>query len=465
MTNEKILIVDDEAEVRSLISGVLADEGYNAILAANEQETISCVKKNSPDLIFLDLWIGQDESAGLKILDKLKKTHPEIPIVIISGHGTIDVALQAIRNGAIDFIEKPFVIERLLMTTKRALELYRLKKEVFNLKSGKLDMEIFSIGSSIFASSIRPTIEKVAPVNSRIFMQSPVGIEADTIAFWIHKKSQRKEYPFVYVNCSFDESGKLESELFGNEKNCGHIENANLGTLFLEEVTGLSKNCQRKLLQFLQEGSYSVGNKKIYANVRLICSSNENMNDMLEYDKFSKELYYRLNIMNINIPNLKDRREDISAIIEYYLENSEIFFGLKAKKFTSDALAILQSYDWPGNLRQIKNVIEASLINAIGRKEINKQLLPSELISSTNEKFDSLNISKLIALPIKEAKDCFESDYLRAQVIRFSGNISKTAAFIGMERSALHRKLKTLDIRYEKQYKNSKKTKSVPCFF
>lgn len=447
--SENILIIDDESEVRSLISGVLSDEGYQTWEAGNENEAFSIIKKHIPDLIFLDLWIGDDESAGMKILDKLKKAYFEIPVVIISGHGNIDVAVKAIQIGAFDFIEKPFVIDRLLLTCKRATEIIHLRKENVTLKNNRLDSEVFSIGTSSFALNIKSTIEKIAPANSRIFIQSPGGMSIDALAFSIHKKSPRKDNRFICHSC-LGSNEISENELFGTEKSYGYIENAHGGTLFLEDIAYLSLAAQKKLLLLLQEGKYSVGNRIIYSDVRIICSAiNNTIDTMIESGSFSRELFYRLNIVNIIIPPLKERREDIIPVIDYYMSRSDQLFGLAPKKFSEGALAILQSYDWPGNFHQIKNIVESSLINSAtsNKPEIEEKFLPPELTSSAKEKLDSLNIAKFISMPLKEAKESFESDYLRAQISRFSGNISQTANFIGMERSALHRKLKNLNVK------------------
>jgi two-component system nitrogen regulation response regulator NtrX len=448
MNDETVLIVDDEAEVRSLMAGALSDEGYKTILAKDEREAVAAIKNSPPDLAFLDLWIGDDESAGLKILEKIQRIRPDIPIVMISGHGTIDVAVQAIRNGAFDFVEKPFVIDRLLLTCRQALEMRRLKKENRALKLNKFDAEIFSVGASQFALSIRSSLDKIASANSRVFIKSKVGIGADALAYEIHKKSVRKDFPFVCVNCSRDNEKGFDEELFGSEKSYGHIEKANGGTLFLEDIAKLSANSQAKLLQLLQGDFYLVGQRKARSDARIVCSSNEDIDP--SFSKFSQELFYRLNVISVEIPPLKDRREDIIPIANYYLSNSEAVFGLKSKKFADDALAILQAFDWPGNAYQLKNAVESSLIRSIKSKEIDKSSLPPELTSSAKEKFASLNVAKLISLPIKEAKEFFESDYLRAQLERFSGSVSKTAKFIGMERSALHRKLKTLGVASER---------------
>jgi two-component system nitrogen regulation response regulator NtrX len=456
----RILIIDDDAEVRSLMSGVLSDEGYITYLAANEREALSQMKHNPIDLAFLDLWIKEDESGGFKILEKIKNINRELPIIIISGHGTIDIAINAVRLGAFDFIEKPFVIDRLLITCNRAIELYKLKTENIALKNEKLYSDVFCVGTSLFANSIKSTIEKIASSNSRVYIGSPVGIGVESIAYKIHSESSRRDKNFIYVNCIADESESFDIDLFGTGKSSGYLEKASEGTIFFGDIDKLSKNSQRKLLFFLQNGKYVSDNGTVYSEARIICSStNDNIKKMIENGSFSSELFYRLKISEIIVPSIKDRREDIIPIINYYLERAEILFGLPPKKFTDDALAILQSYDWPGNVHQIKNTVESSLINAsdINEAWINETHLPAELTSTTKDKFESLNIAKFILLPLKEAKDHFESDYLRTQVERFSGNISRTANFIGMERSALHRKLKNLNVQCKRKILKNRK--------
>ena len=329
------------------------------------------------------------------------------------------------------------------------MEMLHLRQENVTLKNNRLDAEVFSSGTSSFALNIKSTIEKIAPANSRIFIKSPGGMSIDALALSIHKKSPRKDNRFI-CHCCIGNNEISENELFGTEKSYGYIENAHGGTLFLEDIACLSLAAQKKLLLLLQEGKYSVGNRMIYSDVRIICSAiNNTVDTMIESGYFSRELFYRLNIVNLVIPPLKERREDIIPVINYYMSRSEQLFGLPSKKFSEGALAILQSYDWPGNLHQIKNVVESSLINSANSNKpaIEEKFLPPELTSSTKEKFDSLNIAKFISMPLKEAKESFESDYLKAQISRFSGNISQTANFIGMERSALHRKLKNLNVK------------------
>ncbi|MBQ7673621.1 MAG: sigma-54-dependent Fis family transcriptional regulator [Alphaproteobacteria bacterium] len=455
--NAKILVIDDDAEVRSLISGVLSDEGYSTSLAANEQEAISSVKTCMPDLVFLDLWIGDDEAAGFKILDKLKNINSDLPIIIISGHGTIDIAMNAMRKGAFDFLEKPFVIDRLLLTCTRTLEFHKLKIENSSLKYDRLSPDIFFVGTSLFASNIKASIDKIANSNSRVFIKSPVGIGVDSIAYRIHQLSSRKDCNFINVSCISGENSKnFDDELFGTDKSYGYFEKVSGGTIFLEDIDRLSQDSQRKLLMFVQSGKYQLPSRNVFSDVRIICSTVSG--EISKISEFNQELFYRLKIAEINVPSMSERREDIIPVINWYMSRSEELFNLKQKQFSDKALAILQAYDWPGNIHQIKNVVESSLINASdsNKNVIDETMLPTELSTNTKEKFESLNIAKFITLPLKEAKDCFEKDYLRAQINRFSGNISQTANFIGMERSALHRKLKVLDVKYMKNPKHHK---------
>ena len=443
-----ILIIDDDAEVRSLIADVLSDEGYATFPVSNESEAFACLRKTDFDLIFLDLWIGEDESAGLKILKKIKNQYIGIPVVIISGHGTIDVAVSAIQNGALDFIEKPFVIDRLLLTTNRAIELSQLRRENTKLKNKRMDLDVIGVGKSQFVTNLKSVLNNSAKTNGRIFIETYPGMGAENIAYYIHRKSNRKDYPFFHFNCSSDAKEKTEADLFGKDKILGCLEKTNFGTLFLENVTELSQDCQRRLLQYIQEGRIYVESRgNIYVDVRIICSHNAN----LDMSRFNQDLFYRLNIVNIKLVELKNRREDILPLVDYYIQNAESFFGLKPKFFTDECKAVLQSYEWPGNIYQVKSIVENSLINALEDVQISKKDLPAELTASTRDKFASLDISKLIAMPLKKARDVFEVDYLKAQIERFSGNISKTAEFVGMERSALHRKLKSLDMKRSKE--------------
>ncbi|MDR3151758.1 MAG: sigma-54 dependent transcriptional regulator [Holosporaceae bacterium] len=453
--NGNVLIVDDDSEVRKLMSDILVDEGYTVRTASCEHEALAQIKKCIPDVLFLDLWIGEDESAGMKILEKTKKISDDIPIVVISGHGTIDVAVSIMQDGAFDFIEKPFVIERLLITCRKAVEMCRLKKENSSLKNSKFCSDIFSVGSSSFANSIMSTVEKIASSNSRVFIDSPIGMEADVMAYDIHRKSNRSDNFFVCMNCFCSGFNNFLQDFFGAENYYGNLEKADGGTIFLDEIDKLSQDFQRKLLSFLLEGKIRFGSRTVRSNARVICgAASENIKNAMDRGDFSRELFYRLKISEIVIPEIKHRREDIVDLVNYYLFKSDLLFGLPAKKFTESAMAILQSYDWPGNILQIKNVVENSLINASDSHDIyiSEKFLPSELTTSTKDKFDSLNVAKFITMPLKEAKERFESDYLTAQIERFSGNVSQTAHFIGMERSALHRKIKALNVQFRKSH-------------
>lgn len=443
-----ILVIDDDDEVRSLVSDVLSDEGYKTAGAANEAEAMSCLKSSDFDLIFLDLWIGEDEFAGLKILDKIKQRDPLVPVVMISGHGTVDSAVTAIRKGAFDFIEKPFVIDRLLLTARNALEYYKLHKENQRLKVKKIDTNVISVGSSTFAQSIESQLNKIAPNNCRVFLTAARGTCAENIAYYIHKKSNRADGPFVYLNCFRDADDSVGEKLFGVKSNSRYLDKANMGTLFLDNIEDLSAHYQKLLLQFIQESRIIVQDRYHHLDVRIICSTG--YDNILE-SGFNQELFERLNVMRLKIPELKERREDIIPLVNYYNSNAESFFGLKPKEFTEESLAILQSYDWPGNIYQVKSIVENCLVNTMEKKIVKKNDLPAELTSSAREKFVGLNIAKLIGMPIKKAKEVFETDYLKAQVTRFSGNVSKTAEFIGMERAALHRRLKALEISVKRQ--------------
>lgn len=457
--NAKILIIDDDPEVRSLISGVLSDEGYQTFTASNEQESIAAVKSCMPDLIFLDLWIGNDESGGFKILSRLKNINIDIPVVVISGHGTIDIAMKAMRKGAFDFLEKPFVIDRLLLTCSHTLEFCKLRRENSFLVGDRICPEIFSVGNSLFAGSIKAVIDRISASGCRVFLSGPVGSGLDSIAYRIHQKSAYKDRNFVCINCSDSET--FADDFFGTDKFYGYVEKVNGGTIFLGNVDLLTPDTQRKLLMLIQNERLSLKSRTVYLDARIISSITVS-NDVTEAEKlsqFNQELLYRLKISSINVPALADRREDILPMVDWYLSRSEKLFGLQPKKFTTEALAMLQAYDWPGNIQQLKNVVENSLINAANTNkiEMDEEILPGEISAGTEVKFQSVNIAKFIGLPFKEAKEHFEYDYLRAQIERFSGNVSKTADFIGMERSALHRKLKSLEVEYSRNQKYCKK--------
>ena len=453
MDNENILVVDDDVEVRTLVADVLSDEGYTVHQASNESEAMNVLKNNDISLVFLDLWIGEDESAGLKILNKIKKTNFDIPVVIISGHGTVDVAVKAIHDGAFDFIEKPFVIDRLLITTNRAIETYKLKTENSTLKNSKLDLKVLDIGDSSFAQNINTQIKKIGELSSRVFIKAESGSGSNIVAYAIHKASPRRGQ-FMYVNCSTNDEQKLENDLFGNDGAYGYLEKANRGTLYLEDISNVSKNIQRRLLEFFQNGYFMAGQRRVFSDVRIISSSNFDIDKAISNNDFISELFYRLSVSQIEIPPLRERKSDIIPLLKYFISKSDMILGRTKIEFSREVISVLQSFDWSGNIYQLRNVVENMLINLGTKTQITTECLPSEILSSTNDKYQALDVMKLILLPLKQAKEMFESDYLRAQINRFSGNISKTAEFVGMERSALHRKLKYLNVDVIRKHKD-----------
>ncbi|MDR1267384.1 MAG: sigma-54 dependent transcriptional regulator [Holosporales bacterium] len=449
-----ILIVDDEPEVRRLIGELIEDEGYDALLASSSAEAWDLVAHHKPTMIFLDLWLDGDSSGGLALLEKLQKKFPDIPVVMISGHGTIEVALEAVRKGAYDFVEKPFVASRLLSVARRGCEVARLKEENSCLRQKK-HRDTCLIGSSHAIGAIRRLLDKVAPTNSRVFLHSPIGGEGEDVAYLIHEKSHRKTAPFVGVNCSMKDAVQLEKDLFGEETATGVrkglLEQAEGGTLFLEEVTDMPTDIQAKFLQMFQEGAFRRvgGTRFLQTDVRIMSSTSLSPEELQAGgSNLLQNLYYRLRIVPIEIPPIAERREDSAPLIKHFLDHSEEFFGMPPRAMNAELLTTLQSYHWPGNVRQVRNVVEWILIMASGSEEaeIGLDFLPPEISISAEQTLSSSQASRLIALPLKDARNLFERDYLTAQVQRFSGNISQTAEFVGMERSALHRKLKFLQI-------------------
>jgi two-component system nitrogen regulation response regulator NtrX len=417
--SQDILIVDDEADIREQISGILSDEGYITRVAASGIEALESIKVRRPSLVILDVWLGDSDRDGLKILDIVKRDHPYVPVVMISGHGTIETAVAAIKKGAYDFIEKPFQAERLLLIIERSIESIRLRRENAELKLKTGTTELVGMAPAI--QQLRQSIERVAPVNSRIFISGPTGSGKEMVARKIHAASKRVEGPFIALNCAILQPDLLEAELFGVElvnqptdvpRKIGVLEQAHTGTLFLEEVTGLPLPTQGKLIRVLQENAFTRvgGMQKIEIDVRFIASSSANI------------------------------KESISN-------------GLPCRKFAEDALVILQTYPWPGNVRQLKNVIEWVLIMAEGdpRDPIHANALPPEICSGMPFAFGGGKSADIVVLPLREAREIFEREYLLAQVNRFGGNISQTANFVGMERSALHRKLRALGVHEPKK--------------
>jgi len=443
---KKILIVDDERDIRNNIKAILADEGYLTYTAENSNETLDLINKEIFDLIILDVWLNDSTLDGIELLKIIKKSHKEIPIVIISGHGNIEMAVEAIKEGAQEFIEKPFSSERLILSVYRALEFAEIKYENQKLKEKNIYDYKF-IGNSPSIQKIKQLIDKIAPTSSRVLIYGESGTGKDVVAKEIHKKSKYSHGPFIIVNAAILKPEGIESALFGSDNGNGEIttgvfEKSHNGTLFIDEVGEMPLQTQAKILRVLTDQSFTrVGSDKLISiDSRIICSSTKDLNELIDNGNFRKDLFHRLNVVNITIPNLIERMEDIDLITDYF---SEYFSKLNSIK-NIDLKPLIKSkylnYEWPGNIRELRNLIERYII--IGEKFYESD--------STNESL-STETKNVISMPLKNARRIFEKNYLQSQIKRFNGNISKTASFIGMERSALHIKLKQLGINEEEE--------------
>jgi len=453
-----ILIVDDEADIRVLIAGILEDEGHSTREAANADEALERIRARRPSLVIQDIWLQGSRLDGLGVLDEIKREHPDVPVVMISGHGTIETAVQAIKQGAYDFIEKPFKADRLLLVVDRAIESARLKREnrELRVRSGSTgDL----IGISPAMVQIRQTIERVAPTNSRVLITGPAGSGKEVAARMIHAHSRRTEGPFVVVNCAAMHPDRMEIELFGTEngadgpaspRKIGTFEQAHGGTLLLDEVADMPLETQGKIVRVLQDQTFERvgGGKRVEVDVRVIATTNRDLQSEMLAGHFREDLFYRLNVVPIRMPALRDGKEDIPLLARQFMQLAAQLAGVPPRPLGEDALAALQAYDWPGNIRQLRNAIDWLLIMAPGdwREPVRADMLPSEIGAITPAVLRWEKSSEIMTLPLREARELFEREYLLAQVNRFAGNISRTAAFVGMERSALHRKLKLLGI-------------------
>ena len=436
-----ILVIDDEIDIRESIVAILSDEGFLCDNASNSNEAIHLIGINKYDLIILDVWLNDPDYDGMKLLKLIKKDNAKVPIIIISGHGNIDMAVEAIKEGAYEFVEKPFKSERLILSVSRALEVKLIREENKELKEVNFSKDKL-IGSSIATTKINEMINKIAPTSSRVLITGESGTGKDLVAKEIHLNSMFKDGPFIVINASLLEPEGIENELFGVEdngliKHTGFFEKANKGTLFIDEVGEMPMQTQIKILRVLTEQSFSRigGDKTINIETRIISSSTKDLLLAIKNNQFRKDLYHRLNVVELNLPRLVDRIEDLDELIEYFVDNFCKENGMPKKNVISDIKNKYLHYDWPGNIRELKNNIERELI--IGEK------LDDSNINDLNSDFDQKNV---ISMPIKNAREAFEKNYLSSQLKRFNGNISKTANFIGMERSALHRKLKQLKI-------------------
>ena len=451
-----ILIVDDERDICTLIAGILEDEGNTARRAHNSSEAIDAVRQRRPALVILDVWLQGSDLDGLQLLEVIRREDPPIPVVMISGHGTIDTAVSAIKTGAYDFIEKPFKADRLLLVVERAIEADRLKRENASLRR-RAGGDVVLIGSSSVAANVRAQIEKVAPTGSRVLIAGPSGSGKETTARLIHQSSKRADGPFVVVNCSTMPAERLELELFGTEgesdadtlRVSGAFEMAHGGTLLLKEVGDMPLNLQARLARLLQEQFYirADGKTKVEVDVRVLATTCRSITEEIAAGTFREELYHRLNVVALRLPALSERREDIPELAAHLLGRVADATGLASRTIGEDTLAALQGHDWPGNVRQLRNVIERLLILApADGGPIRADVLPSDVSEDAPSVLRWEKGGEIMQLPLRDAREVFEREYLLAQVTRFGGNISRTATFVGMERSALHRKLKSLGL-------------------
>lgn len=453
-----ILIVDDEQDIRGLIKGILNDEGYKTRLAANDTQAYQHLEEALPSLVILDIWLQNSEDDGIEILRKIKDAHPDMPVLMISGHGNIETAVSALKIGAYDFIEKPFKTDRLLVMIERALENAKLKTENKVLKS-RIEGPHDLIGSSATMNNLRQSLERVAQSNSRVMITGEAGTGKDIAARYIHKSSHRADEPFVALNCATMLPERLEIELFGTSEDNRHepgyvgvLERAHKGTLFLDEVADMPPQTQGKIVRVLQEQHFQRvgGHDPVEVDVRVIASSNKDLKEQIAKGAFREDLYYRLNVVPIEMPPLRDHVKDIEELSAYFARLYSEQSGLAPSRFTDDCIKAMQLYEWPGNVRELRNTIERLMIVTGGSKE---PVNPAQLSLSLGEKDGiddgDLHTVNYMTLPLRGAREVFEKEYLSAQLERFSGNISKTAEFIGMERSALHRKLKQLGISAE----------------
>ncbi len=451
-----ILIVDDEADIRMLIAGVLKDEGYATRDAADSSEALAAIQARQPTLVVLDIWLQGSELDGIAILRQLQAEMPSVPVVMISGHGTIETAVEAIKIGAYDFIEKPFKSGRLLLVVARAIEAAQLRRENAELRlraGGELDL----VGASPAINQLRQQIERVAPTGSRVLITGAPGSGKEVVGRLLHARSRRAAGPFVPVNCATMRPDRLEIELFGCEasndgvpRKIGTFERAHGGTLFLDEVADMPLETQGKIVRALQEQTFERvgGSRRVEVDVRVVASSNRELSSEIAAGRFREDLFYRLNVVPIRVPALRERREDIPLLARHFVQRGAEAARIAARDFGEDALAALQAYTWPGNVRQLRNVVDWLLIMAPGEisEPVRADMLPNEItaIAPSVVKWDKG--SEIMTLPLRDAREVFEREYLLAQVTRFGGNISRTAAFVGMERSALHRKLKSLGV-------------------
>ncbi|WP_374388706.1 sigma-54-dependent transcriptional regulator [Brevundimonas sp.] len=453
-TGSDILVVDDEADIRDLVSGLLEDEGHSVRVASNSDEALAAIRARKPSLAILDIWMQGGGLDGLELLEVVKEIDPDLPVVMISGHGNIETAVTALKRGAYDFIEKPFKSDRLVVVVERAIEAATLKRENRRLRAATMTPSGL-IGKSQAAQALRSTIGKVAQANSRVLISGPAGSGKELVARQIHEGSPRARAEFVAISAAGMTPERLDVELFGEEgqdgrpRKIGVFERAHNGTLYLDEISDMPRESQSRVLRVLVDQRFRRvgGEQDVQVDVRVITSTSRDLKAEIAEGRFREDLFHRLNVVPIRVPALSERREDIAELIEYFVDTISASQGLPRRIVGDDAVAVLQVHPWPGNIRQLRNNIERLLILATGDpgEPITADMLPQE-VATSNGATPSLGAERTIALPLREAREVFEREYLAAQIMRFGGNISRTAAFIGMERSALHRKLKSLGV-------------------
>ncbi len=450
-----ILIVDDEADIREGVAGILSDEGHGTRTAKNSDEALAAIEARRPHLVFLDIWMQGSRLDGLQLLNVIKENHPTLPVVMISGHGNIETAVSAIKFGAYDFIEKPFKADRLVLVADRALETSRPKREVTDLRA-RAGATNRIVGKSPTLNQLRQIIERVGPTNSRVMVVGAPGSGKELVARVIHEMSPRAQGPFVAINAATITPESMEVELFGVEaadqrsRKVGALEEAHGGTLYLDEVGDMPRETQNRILRVLVDQNFQRvgGATRVHVDVRIVSSSSKDLAAAIVAGNFREDLFHRLAVVPIRAPSLSERREDIPELVEYFMDQISAATGMPRRRIGADAMAVLQSHDWPGNIRQLRNNVERLMILSGGDAdaEITAEMLPSEIGALVPSTPNGTGGEKLMSLSLREAREVFEREYLVAQISRFGGNISRTAEFIGMERSALHRKLKSLQI-------------------